>query len=107
LAIAIDSSGLAVIGFQYGYQTIRAHGISSFPIGRRSLLCLQCSRGMRTGKSEYTEAEAAAELDVSIDRFRAMIRAHILDGDEDLENLSIAAFQPSDLLILRLLGGRP
>jgi hypothetical protein len=61
---------------------------------------------MQTGKSEFTEAEAAEELGVSLDQFRAMIRKHILDCDEDLKNLPAASFQLSDLLILRLLEGR-
>jgi hypothetical protein len=61
---------------------------------------------MQTGKSEFTEAEAAEELGVSLDQFRAMIRTHILDCDEDLKNLPAAIFQLSDLLILRLLEAR-
>ena len=62
---------------------------------------------MQTGKSEFTEGEAAEELGVSLDQFRAMIRKHILDCDEDLKNLPAAIFQLSDLLILKLLAGRP
>jgi hypothetical protein len=62
---------------------------------------------MQTGKSEFSEAEAAEELGVSLDQFRAMIRKHILDCDEDLKNLPAATFQLSDLLILRLLAARP
>jgi hypothetical protein len=65
------------------------------------------SRGMQTGKSEFTEAEAAEELGVSLDQFRAMIRTHILNCEEDLKNLPVATFQLSDLLILRLLAGQP
>ena len=62
---------------------------------------------MQTGKSEFTEAEAAEELGVSLDQFRTMVRKHILDCDEDLKNLPVATFQLSDLLILRMLAGRP
>jgi hypothetical protein len=62
---------------------------------------------MQTVKSEFSEAEAAGELGVSLDQFRAMIRKHILDCDEDLKNLPAATFQLSDLLILRLLADRP
>jgi hypothetical protein len=64
------------------------------------------SRAMQTGKSEFTEAEAAEELGVSLDQFRAMIRKHILDCDEDLKNLPAATFQLSDLLILKVLAGQ-
>jgi hypothetical protein len=61
---------------------------------------------MQTGKSEFTETEAAEELGVSLDQFRAMVRAHILDNEEDVKNLPVATFQLSDLLILRLLESR-
>lgn len=59
----------------------------------------------RTGKSQYSEAEAAEELGISVEQFRAMIRSHVIDRDEDLDNVPVTSFQPSDLLILRLLGG--
>jgi len=57
----------------------------------------------RTGKSQYSETEAAEELGVSIDQLRAMIRHHVVDRDEDLNNVPSTTFQPSDLLVLRLL----
>jgi hypothetical protein len=58
---------------------------------------------MRFAKPEYTETEAAEELGLSVDQLRAMIRAHILQEDEALGNLSKTAFQRSDLVIMRLL----
>jgi hypothetical protein len=36
-----------------------------------------------------------------------MIRSHVVDKDEDLNNVPQTTFQPSDLLILRLLTGMP
>ena len=57
----------------------------------------------RTGKSQYSETEAAEELGVSIEQLRSMIRNHVVDRDEDLTNVPVTTFQPSDLLILRLL----
>ena len=57
----------------------------------------------RTGKSQYSETEAAEELGVSIEQLRSMIRSHVVDRDEDLNNVPVTTFQPSDLLILRLL----
>ena len=57
----------------------------------------------RTGKSQYSETEAAEELGVSIEQLRSMIRSHVVDRDEDLTNVPVTTFQPSDLLILRLL----
>ena len=35
-----------------------------------------------------------------------MIRSHVVDRDEDLTNVPATTFQPSDLLILRLLAGK-
>ena len=60
----------------------------------------------RTGKSHYSEAEAAEELGISTDQLRTMIRSHVIDRDEDLTNVPATTFQPSDLLILRLLAGK-
>jgi hypothetical protein len=61
----------------------------------------------RPSKSQYTEVEAAEELGVSVDRLRSMIRSHVVDRDEDAENIPVTTFQPSDLIILRLLAGMP
>jgi hypothetical protein len=61
----------------------------------------------RTVKSQYSEREAAEELGVSVEQLRTMIRSHVVDRDEDINNVPVTAFQPSDLLILRLLTGKP
>jgi hypothetical protein len=61
----------------------------------------------RQSKSQYTEVEAAEELGVSIDRLRTIIRSHVVDREEDVVNIPVTTFQPSDLLILRLLAGMP
>jgi hypothetical protein len=60
----------------------------------------------RTGKSQYSETEAAEELGVSVMQFRTMIRSHVVEHDEDLTNVPVTQFQPSDLLILKLLAGK-
>ena len=59
----------------------------------------------RTAKAQYTEVEAAEELGISIEQLRSMVRSHIVDREEDATNTPVATFQPSDLLILRLLSG--
>jgi hypothetical protein len=61
----------------------------------------------RPGKGQYSEAEAAEELGISVAQLRTMIRSHVVDRDEDLNNVPVTTFQPSDLLILRLLTGMP
>jgi hypothetical protein len=60
-----------------------------------------------TTKSQYSETEAAEELGISIAQLRIMIRSHVVEHDEDLTNVPVTTFQPSDLLILRLLAGLP
>jgi hypothetical protein len=60
----------------------------------------------RTGKSQYSETEAAEELGISVEQLRTMIRSHVVEHDEDLTNVPSTTFQPSDLLILRLLAGK-
>lgn len=60
----------------------------------------------RPGKSQYSEAEAAEELGISVAQLRTMIRSHVVDRDEDLDNVPATTFQPSDLLVLRLLAGK-
>lgn len=61
----------------------------------------------RASKSQYSETEAAEELGISVDQLRTMIRSHVVERDEDLNNVPVTTFQPSDLLILRLLSGMP
>ena len=61
----------------------------------------------RTGKSQFSETEAAEELGISVEQLRRMIRSHVVERDEDLNNVPVTTFQPSDLLILRLLAGMP
>ena len=60
----------------------------------------------RMGKSQYSETEAAEELGISVAQLRTMIRSHVVEHDDDLTNVPSTTFQPSDLLILRLLSAR-
>ena len=57
----------------------------------------------RTGKSQYSETEAAEELGISVAQLRTMIRSHVVERDEDLTNVPVTTFQASDLVILRML----
>ena len=59
-----------------------------------------------TTKSQYTEAEAADSLGVSVEQLRSLIKNYVVVAEEDLSNVPNAMFQPSDLLILRLLTGK-
>jgi hypothetical protein len=77
------------------------------PYNARKDTASQAMQLMRTGKSQYSETEAAEELGISVAQLRTMIRSHVVDRDEDLSNVPATTFQPSDLLILRLLAGMP
>jgi hypothetical protein len=57
----------------------------------------------RPNKGHYTEAETAQMLGITVEELRSLVRKHILLNEEDAANLPITAFQPSDLLLLRLL----
>lgn len=58
-------------------------------------------------KAYFSEVEAARQLGISIDEFRTLVRRHIIEREEDLNNVSITTFHASDLLLLKLLTGRP
>jgi hypothetical protein len=58
---------------------------------------------IKTMKTQYTEQEVAEELGVSMEELRTLIRSHIVETDEDLNNVGVASFHPSDLLVLKLL----
>jgi len=57
----------------------------------------------RGGKTHYSEQEAALELGLSLPELRGLLRSHIVETEEDMHHTSTAFFQPSDLLILKLL----
>lgn len=57
-------------------------------------------------KAQYSEAEAAEVLGVSVEELHRLIRSHIINSEEDIHSLSQANFQPSDLLLLRILAGQ-
>ncbi len=61
----------------------------------------------KLAKGQYSEREAAEELGVSVEQLRTLIRSHIVETDEDLNNVSVASFHPSDLLVLKLLSRQP
>ena len=45
------------------------------------------------------------ELGVSVEVLRGLIRSHVVDREEDVSNIPSTTFQPSDLLVLKLLAG--
>jgi len=59
----------------------------------------------KLSKTQYSEPEAAKELGITVEELRTLVRSHIAESDEDLKNMSVASFHPSDLLVLKLLSG--
>jgi hypothetical protein len=57
----------------------------------------------KPNKTQYSEAEAAQELGVTVEQLRVLIRSHIAQSDEDLNHIATASFHPSDLLVLKIL----
>lgn len=57
----------------------------------------------RPARGYYTEAEAAKVLELSLPQFRLLVRRYILESEDDMANLPITSFQPSDLVVLQLL----
>ena len=52
----------------------------------------------------YSESEAANRLGLSVQQLRVLVKTHISDDEELPED---ATFQPSDLIVLSVLAGRP
>ncbi|MBK5294961.1 MAG: hypothetical protein JJE04_25205 [Acidobacteriia bacterium] len=61
---------------------------------------------IRTPKSYFSETEAARTLGISVEEFRTLLQRHIIDREEDLNNVSVTTFHASDVLLLRMLIGR-
>jgi hypothetical protein len=56
-----------------------------------------------TSNTHYSEAEAARALGVSVDELRSLIRRHIAETEDQMNNIPAAQFAPTDLVLLRLL----
>jgi hypothetical protein len=60
----------------------------------------------KPNKTEYSEAEAAQELGMTVEQLRVLIRNHIAQSDEELNHIATTSFHPSDLLVLKILAGQ-
>ena len=60
----------------------------------------------RPNRAHYSETEAAEAVGVSVEKLRELVRCHVMGGEEEPANLSSAHFQPSDVLLLRLLAAQ-
>ena len=57
---------------------------------------------LESSKPEYTEAEAASALGISVDELRALVRRHVIKDESD-RDIPIPNLRPSDLLVLKML----
>ena len=57
----------------------------------------------KTAKSHYSEYEAAAAVGLSIEQLRSLIRNHITGREEPGDESTATSFQPSDLVLFRIL----
>ncbi len=56
-----------------------------------------------TNKAQYSEIEVAQQLGITVEDLRMLIRRHIVIEEAEATNVPMTTFQPSDLLVLRLL----
>ena len=61
----------------------------------------------RNSKCFFSETEAAQALEISIDRFRDLVRTHIAQNEDEMNNIGTTTYQASDLLVLKLLAKIP
>jgi hypothetical protein len=59
----------------------------------------------KAGKAQYSEAEAAQLLGLSIEDLRTLVKQHIVSEDEPATG-AVTVFQSADLLVLRILTGK-
>ena len=60
-----------------------------------------CMARRTQSKSQYSELEAAAELGISVEELRALVRSQI--ASDDALRPPLDQFHPADLLLLRIL----
>ena len=58
-----------------------------------------------TGKTEYTEVEAADALGLSLEELRSLVRQKVVAEDPDSDGV-VPTYRPTDLLLLRMLSRR-
>ena len=52
---------------------------------------------------QYSEIEAADLLGLTVDQLRMLVKNHIVKDESEGAPFSISSFQPSDLVVLRIL----
>lgn len=57
---------------------------------------------MREHRVQYSEFEAAQKLGITVERLRALVKDHLLNGEG-----RALAFRPTDLVLLKYLASAP
>lgn len=57
----------------------------------------------RPPKGYFSEMEVAATIGVSVEQLRTLVRSHIVQAEEDVDKIPKAWYQPSDVVLLRML----
>ena len=62
----------------------------------------------KSAKAQFTEAEAAEFLGISVDQLRSLVDRHILDGEAvvDPQRAAPSTYSRSELLVLRYLASQ-
>ena len=54
-------------------------------------------------RKQFTEAEAAGELGISLEQLRSVIRNLVTEKDTDPGEITVSQLQAADLLLLRMV----
>jgi hypothetical protein len=57
----------------------------------------------RPPKGFYSEIEVAESIGVSVEQLRSIVKRHIVQAEEDVDKIPRAWYQPSDVVMLRVL----
>ncbi|MBE0658402.1 MAG: hypothetical protein IH602_11985 [Bryobacteraceae bacterium] len=57
----------------------------------------------RPPKGFFSEIEVAESIGVSVEQLRSIVRRHIVQAEEDVDKIPRAWYQPSDVVMLKML----
>ncbi|MBA3975769.1 MAG: hypothetical protein C0504_16310 [Candidatus Solibacter sp.] len=57
----------------------------------------------RPPKGFFSEIEVAESIGVSVEQLRSIVRRHIVQTEEDVDKIPRAWYQPSDVVMIRML----
>jgi hypothetical protein len=57
----------------------------------------------RPPKGFFSEIEVAESIGVSVEQLRSIVKRHIVQAEEDVDKIPRAWYQPSDVVMIRML----